>query len=189
MSPIKHLLVTAALILTVTEAADGQQLRVAVTAFEDGRAITGALVSVFADRDLYARTETDSAGVAVLNLPQSPDFDLAVSAFGYKPVLATISRPGDQEVLDLSVVLEPQPVLLDPVVVSERGAKLPTRGRQLFHSFGKVGYETDRQRATHTILRQTDPPHGSMECARFSEQDRAFPYARDELRRCRVQRG
>jgi predicted RNA binding protein YcfA (HicA-like mRNA interferase family) len=39
-------------------------------------------------------------------------------------------------------------------------AELPVAsGREAVRAFEKVGYETDRQRGSHIILRQTDPPH------------------------------
>jgi predicted RNA binding protein YcfA (HicA-like mRNA interferase family) len=39
-------------------------------------------------------------------------------------------------------------------------AELPVvSGREAVNAFGKVGYEADRQRASHIILRQTQPPH------------------------------
>jgi predicted RNA binding protein YcfA (HicA-like mRNA interferase family) len=39
-------------------------------------------------------------------------------------------------------------------------AELPgVSGREAVRAFGKVDYETDRQRGNHNILRQTDPPH------------------------------
>jgi predicted RNA binding protein YcfA (HicA-like mRNA interferase family) len=39
-------------------------------------------------------------------------------------------------------------------------AELPVvSGREAVRAFGKVGYEIDRQRGSHIILRQTDPPH------------------------------
>jgi predicted RNA binding protein YcfA (HicA-like mRNA interferase family) len=39
-------------------------------------------------------------------------------------------------------------------------AELPVvSGREAVRAFGKVGYEVDRQRGSHIILRQTDSPH------------------------------
>jgi predicted RNA binding protein YcfA (HicA-like mRNA interferase family) len=39
-------------------------------------------------------------------------------------------------------------------------AELPiVSGREAVKAFRKVGYETDRQRGSHIILRQTRPPH------------------------------
>jgi predicted RNA binding protein YcfA (HicA-like mRNA interferase family) len=32
-------------------------------------------------------------------------------------------------------------------------------GREAVTAFGKVGYAVDRQRGSHIIVRQTDPPH------------------------------
>jgi predicted RNA binding protein YcfA (HicA-like mRNA interferase family) len=32
-------------------------------------------------------------------------------------------------------------------------------GRDAVRAFGKAGYKADRQRGSHIILRQTDPPH------------------------------
>lgn len=39
-------------------------------------------------------------------------------------------------------------------------AELPVvSGREAVKAFGKVGYEADRQRGSHIILRQTEHPH------------------------------
>lgn len=39
-------------------------------------------------------------------------------------------------------------------------ATLPVvSGREAVKAFGKIGYEVDRQRGSHIILRQTEPPH------------------------------
>ena len=32
-------------------------------------------------------------------------------------------------------------------------------GREVVRALKKIGYEQDRQRGSHIILRQTDPPH------------------------------
>lgn len=32
-------------------------------------------------------------------------------------------------------------------------------GREVVKALGKTGYEMDRQRGSHIVLRQTDPPH------------------------------
>lgn len=32
-------------------------------------------------------------------------------------------------------------------------------GRQVVQALKKIGYEHDRQRGSHMVLRQTDPPH------------------------------
>ena len=38
--------------------------------------------------------------------------------------------------------------------------KLPVvSGREAIKAFGKIGYEVDRQRGSHVILRHPDPPH------------------------------
>lgn len=39
-------------------------------------------------------------------------------------------------------------------------AELPVvSGQEAVKAFGKIGYGVDRQRGSHIILRQTDPPH------------------------------
>jgi predicted RNA binding protein YcfA (HicA-like mRNA interferase family) len=39
-------------------------------------------------------------------------------------------------------------------------AALPVvSGREAVKAFGKIGYDVDRQRGSHIILRQTEPPH------------------------------
>ena len=39
-------------------------------------------------------------------------------------------------------------------------SKLPVvSGRQTVTALGKIGYEEDRQRGSHIILRHRDPPH------------------------------
>jgi predicted RNA binding protein YcfA (HicA-like mRNA interferase family) len=32
-------------------------------------------------------------------------------------------------------------------------------GREAVQAFGRVGYQTDRQRGSHIVLRQAEPPH------------------------------
>lgn len=32
-------------------------------------------------------------------------------------------------------------------------------GRDAIKAFGKLGYEVDRQRGSHVVLRHTEPPH------------------------------
>lgn len=39
-------------------------------------------------------------------------------------------------------------------------AELPrVSGREAVKAFGKIGYELDRQRGSHIVLRQKQPPH------------------------------
>ena len=39
-------------------------------------------------------------------------------------------------------------------------AELPViSGREAVRAFGKAGYEMDRQRGSHIVLRQAEPPH------------------------------
>jgi predicted RNA binding protein YcfA (HicA-like mRNA interferase family) len=39
-------------------------------------------------------------------------------------------------------------------------SKLPrVSGREVVRAFARVGYEVDRQRGSHVVLRHRDPPH------------------------------
>ncbi len=41
--------------------------------------------------------------------------------------------------------------------------KLPViSGADAVKAFGKVGYQVDRQRGSHIVLRRSEPPHGRL---------------------------